>query len=100
MNLTAGGSSIQFVRDSGSPNAVQNFLADGKVEGVNLLNGLPFNYVFQASQKSSQFAYIIVVGNQFWIKIAGIWKQATAFVKISGVWKSTTPYVKVGGVWK
>ena len=37
--------------------------------------------------------------NQFWIKIAGVWKQATAWIKISGVWKQTTAKIKASGTW-
>ena len=40
------------------------------------------------------------VSSIFWIKITGVWKQATAYIKVSGVWKTTTPYIKVSGVWK
>ena len=100
MNLTAGRSLVQFARDIGSPNAVQNFIADGEVQGVKSSSGLPFNYIFQAAQRSTQFAYFIVVGNQFWIKISGAWKTGTMFVKVAGVWKPTTPHIKIGGVWK
>jgi|NOAtaT_7_FD_contig_21_12297259_length_430_multi_5_in_0_out_0_2 hypothetical protein len=37
---------------------------------------------------------------KFWVKVAGVWKLATAYIKISGVWKVTTPFVKVSGAWK
>jgi len=36
----------------------------------------------------------------FWIKVAGVWKQAITWIKIAGVWKQSTPYIKVGGTWK
>jgi hypothetical protein len=35
-----------------------------------------------------------------WIKVAGVWKEATTYIKVSGVWKQATPYVKIGGNWK
>ena len=41
-----------------------------------------------------------VSGTIFWIKVSGVWKQATAFIKISGVWKQVTTYIKVSGIWK
>lgn len=39
-------------------------------------------------------------GNQFWIKIAGTWKQATLWLKVAGVWKQATPKTKVAGTWQ
>ena len=35
-----------------------------------------------------------------WLKVAGVWKQSTAFLKVTGTWKTTTPYIKVSGNWK
>ena len=35
-----------------------------------------------------------------WIKVAGVWKQATPYIKIAGVWKVATPFIKVSGTWK
>jgi hypothetical protein len=35
-----------------------------------------------------------------WLKVAGVWKQSTAFLKVTGTWKTTTPYIKVSGTWK
>jgi hypothetical protein len=35
-----------------------------------------------------------------WIKIAGVWKQATVYIKVAGVWKTATPAIKVSGIWK
>lgn len=35
-----------------------------------------------------------------WIKVAGVWKQATVWIKVAGVWKTATPFIKVSGVWK
>ena len=40
------------------------------------------------------------ISSIFWIKVAGVWKQAVTWIKISGVWKTTTPYIKDSGVWK
>jgi len=41
-----------------------------------------------------------VTGTIAWIKVSGVWKQATAFIKVGGVWKTSTPNIKVSGVWK
>jgi len=38
-------------------------------------------------------------GNQMWIKVSGIWKQATMFIKVAGVWKLSSPKIKVSGTW-
>ncbi len=35
-----------------------------------------------------------------WIKVAGVWKQATVHIKVAGVWKQATSYVKIGGTFK
>jgi hypothetical protein len=45
----------------------------------------------------SQGTFVLPGG--FRLKVAGTWKDATAFIKV-GDWKQATPYVKVGGVWK
>jgi len=37
---------------------------------------------------------------KIWIKISGVWKEATPHIKIAGVWKLATPYIKVLGNWK
>jgi hypothetical protein len=39
-------------------------------------------------------------GTIAWIKVAGVWKQATVWIKVAGVWKTATPKLKVTGVWK
>jgi hypothetical protein len=40
-----------------------------------------------------------VLPGGFRLKVAGTWKDATAFIKV-GDWKQATPYIKVNGVWK
>jgi hypothetical protein len=35
-----------------------------------------------------------------WLKVGGVWKQATVFIKVAGVWKTATPKIKAGGTWK
>jgi hypothetical protein len=100
MNLTVGGSSIQIVRDVGTPNAVSNFIATGKVTGPRLSVALPFYFIFSAAQKSINLQKFTASANIFWVKISGVWKQAVAYIKIAGVWKTATPYVNVAGIWK
>lgn len=35
-----------------------------------------------------------------WIRIAGVWKQATVFINAGGTWKTATPKLNVTGTWK
>jgi hypothetical protein len=35
-----------------------------------------------------------------WIKVAGVWKQATVHIKVAGVWKTANPKIKISGVWR
>jgi hypothetical protein len=37
---------------------------------------------------------------KFWIKVSGVWKEATTYIKIAGVWKTATPAIKVSGTWE
>jgi hypothetical protein len=41
-----------------------------------------------------------VAGSQFHIKVAGVWKTATAYIKVAGVWKTADPYINVTGTWR
>jgi hypothetical protein len=36
----------------------------------------------------------------FWIKVSGVWLQATPYVKVSGVWQTSNPFIKVTGTWE
>jgi hypothetical protein len=35
-----------------------------------------------------------------WIKVSGVWKQATVYIKVAGVWKTASPKIKISGVWR
>jgi hypothetical protein len=35
-----------------------------------------------------------------WIKVSGVWKQATVWIKVNGTWKTATPKIKILGNWK
>jgi hypothetical protein len=42
-----------------------------------------------------------VSGNIMWIKVEGVWKQASAvWIKVAGVWKQAEPKIKISGVWR
>ena len=37
---------------------------------------------------------------KFWLRVSGVWKQATAWIRVSGVWRQATPFVRVAGTWR
>lgn len=49
---------------------------------------------------ASQAAYILVKGNQLWVKIDGSWKEGECYIKIDGSWREGLPYIKLNGSWK
>lgn len=94
--LTFGGGETLLVRDKGSTNAVQGFVSDETVVSKNI-TALPTNFFFQLLE------YIQIplsVGTIVWIKVSGVWRQATSFIKVSGTWKQATPFIKVSGTWR
>jgi hypothetical protein len=40
------------------------------------------------------------VATKAWIKVSGVWKEATPYIKVAGTWKVATPKTKVSGTWK
>lgn len=97
-SLEVADSSFEFVRPAGTANAVQGLRADGKLEGANLLTALPFYAYLQGGDGSSELQ--LSIGTLIWIKVSGIWKQATPYIKIAGTWKQATTFIKVSGTWK
>lgn len=94
--LTFGGGETILARDKGSANAVQGFVSEETVVSKNI-TALPTTFIFQLLE------YIQIplsTGTKTWLKVSGIWKQATTWIKVSGVWKQTTPFIKVSGTWK
>ena len=49
---------------------------------------------------ASQAVYILVKGNQLWVKIDGSWKEGECYIKIDGSWREGLPYIKLNGSWK
>ena len=95
--LTFGGGETVLVRNTGTVNPVQGFVVSQETVVIKNITALPSNFLFQL------ISYIqapLSVNAKFWIKISGIWKQATPFIKIGGTWKQATPFIKVGGTWK
>ena len=39
-------------------------------------------------------------GCQIYVKVNGVWKEATPYVKVGGVWKEASPSIKINGAWK
>jgi hypothetical protein len=35
----------------------------------------------------------------FFVKVAGVWKQAIVWIKVGGIWKQATPKVNVNNLW-
>lgn len=92
--LTFGGGEAVLVRDTGTANPVQGFVSNEVVVSRNV-TALPMSVLF------TLIGYIQAgLSNRLWIKIAGVWKQATTWIKVAGVWKQATPFIKVGGTWE
>lgn len=70
-------------------------LQGSKIRGKTVKLAPPGTSMYTAVIPISQEA-----ANKFWIKVAGVWKQATTYIKVSGVWKTATPYTKVSGTWR
>lgn len=98
LQLTFGGSEAVLVRNTGIANAVQGFVSDETVISKNV-TALPTTFIFQLLEYI-QIPLINVSGTIIWIKVSGVWKQATSFIKVGGVWKQAIPFTKNNGIWK
>lgn len=79
-----------------NPALVQGYLAhrwDGVLGGTALVTALPSGHTYKSAAPTTG-------GSGPWVKVGGIWKQASVFVKHSGTWKAATVSVKSGGTWK
>jgi len=38
--------------------------------------------------------------SKLWIRVSGVWKEATTHIKVAGTWKVTTVFIKDSGTWK
>jgi hypothetical protein len=52
----------------------------------------------QTSSASSP-VYILIKGNQMWIKVNGTWHEGECYVKVNGTWYEGLPYIKINGTW-
>ena len=52
----------------------------------------------QISSASSS-TYILIKGNQIWIKVNGHWYEGECYIKINGHWVEGLPYIKINGHW-
>ena len=98
--LNVGGAPMQIVRDLGTPGVVQGFRTSEPTQGPRLAAALATTFRFFGSDGSAQFAIIAGAITKIWLKVAGVWKEAVAFVKVAGVWKTSTPSIKISGNWK
>jgi hypothetical protein len=39
-------------------------------------------------------------GSKLWIKVSGVWKDATTHINVAGTWKVATVFFKDSGTWK
>ena len=84
----------------GTAAPVQNMLVKGsELYGPNLTAALIGTYTFRAAS-GIRIPSAPGTGSVIWIKVAGVWKQASPYIKVAGVWKPATGYVKVAGAWK
>lgn len=35
-----------------------------------------------------------------WLRVAGVWTQATVWINVAGTWKVSTPFIKISGSWR
>lgn len=100
MSLNAGGGPAQLVRNVGSPNSVQGFLATGPISGPRLASALSAVVKMLGADGAAQISAAAAAAVTVWLKVGGLWKQTTPFIKVSGTWKQATPNIKVAGIWK
>jgi hypothetical protein len=70
-------------------------LQGSMIRGKTLMLAPPGTSMYPAVIPISQEA-----ANKLWIKVAGVWKQATTYIKVAGVWKTATPKINVSGTWR
>lgn len=101
MALQGGHAPAQLVRDQGTPVTVQMIAKGSALYGAQLLVALGGTVLMFAGGGGAQEGFNPPpASSTMWIKVAGVWKQATPWIKVAGVWKTATPWIKVGGVWK
>lgn len=60
-----------------------------------------FTDSIQVEVKSIPITAPTTAAKKFWIKVSGVWKEATTYVKVGGVWKLVnTVYLKVNNIWR
>ncbi|MCA2570700.1 hypothetical protein [Microcystis sp. M42BS1] len=35
-----------------------------------------------------------------WIRIGGVWRQATTWIRIAGIWRQAIVFIRISGIWK
>lgn len=43
---------------------------------------------------------VVVAVTKLWIKVSGVWREATTWINVSGTWKQATVFFKDSGTWK
>jgi hypothetical protein len=79
-----------------------------KSTGTNTFTGLQPNtaYYFRTRSRNAHgwsHASAATMGKTIagaYIRVGGVWKEATPYVKVAGVWKLSRPWVRILGIWK
>lgn len=99
-SLYGGDAPLTLSIGVGTPGAVQGVRAEGPMSGPRLAVALAGTVLMSAGGAPLQSPYSPPApASGAWIKVAGVWKNATVWIKVAGVWKTATPFVKAGGVW-
>jgi hypothetical protein len=99
-NLNFGGGTVILIRNKGTANAVQGFVARETVVSKNI-TALATNFVFQLIEYV-QFVIAAAppAGTIVWLNVLGVWKQTTEWLNVAGTWKTPTTFYNDNGTWK
>lgn len=53
-----------------------------------------------AQQEIKSLPLVTTAAVVFWLRVAGVWKQAVVWIRAGGVWRIANPKINVGGTWK
>ena len=100
MTLRASGAPARLRRAVGTSGAASGLRGGfSAARGARLSTTLPTTFRIRAGGGAARFSIVQALTN-FFVKVAGSWKQATAYIKIGGVWKQASPKINISGTWK
>jgi hypothetical protein len=101
MALLGGSGAAAMARDVGTAGSVQGFRASGSaLHGARLVSALASTVRQQAGAGWAQLAQAAAAANKQWVRVSGVWKEATTWIRVGGVWKTATPKFNDGGTWR